>query len=165
MGCYVGIESEVARRGVLKGAAAAIGTGIGTFGMVRDNWVFDFKGRPAVAGSDDEPRLVPTQCPYCGVGCHTYLVVQDGKIVASVPDKDSPVNLGMQCIKGLTAAEAIYVDRLDQVLLRKDMSDPLTGHVSATKGSFDDDVWRDGAFLRRVEAANSPALQLPSACW
>jgi anaerobic selenocysteine-containing dehydrogenase len=137
-------EVQIARRGFLKGGAATVGTGIGTFGMVRDNWVFDFKGNAAeAAAGDEEPTLVPTQCPYCGVGCHTYMVVQDGKIVASVPDKDSSVNLGMQCIKGLTAAEAIYVDRLDKVLLRKDMSNPLTGHVSATKGRFDDDVFRE----------------------
>ena len=84
-------EAQVARRGFLKGGAAAIGTGIGTFGMVRDNWVFDFKGNIAnAAAGDEEPTLVPTQCPYCGVGCHTYMVVQDGKIVASVPDKMIP---------------------------------------------------------------------------
>ena len=137
-------EASIARRGFLKGSAATVGAGIGTFGMVRDDWVFDFKGKPAgAAESDDEPTLVPSQCPYCGVGCHTYLVVQDGKIVACVPDKDSSVNLGMQCIKGLTAAEAIYVDRLDKVLVRKDMSNPLTGHVSATKGRFDDDAFRE----------------------
>ncbi len=136
-------EKAVSRRNFVKGGSAAVGTGIGTFGMVRDNWVFDFKGRKGEAAETSEQTLVPTQCPYCGVGCHTYLVVQDGRIVASVPDKDSSVNLGMQCIKGLTAAEAIYVDRLDKVLVRKDMSNPLTGHVSKTKGRFDDDVWRE----------------------
>ncbi len=137
-------EHRVNRRKFLKGGAATVGTGIGTFGMLHDDWVFDFKGGPAAAAvGDEELTLVPTQCPYCGVGCHTYLAVQGGRIVASVPDKDSPVNLGMQCIKGLTAAEAIYVDRLTQVLVRKDMSNPLTGHVSETKGRFDDDVWRE----------------------
>lgn len=133
----------LSRRGFLKDGAAAVGTGIGTFGMLHDNWVFDFKGRPAMAAEDTEQKLVPTQCPYCGVGCHSFFVVQDGRIVASVPDKDSSVNLGMQCIKGLTASEAIYVDRLDKVLVRKDMGNPLTGRVSKTKGRFDDDVWRE----------------------
>ncbi len=137
-------EAKVNRRGFMRGGAAAIGAGIGTFGMVRDNWVFDFKGASAAAAeSGDEQTLVPTQCPYCGVGCHSYLVVRNGRIVASVPDKDSTVNLGMQCIKGLTAAEAIDVDRLNKVLVRKDMTNPLTGHLSKTKGSFDDDVWRE----------------------
>ncbi len=137
-------EQQVGRRAFLRGGATALGTGIGTFGMVKDNWVFDFKGASAAAAEGSgEQTLVPTQCPYCGVGCHSYLVVRDGRIVASVPDKDSPVNLGMQCIKGLTAAEALYVDRLDKVLVRKDMTNPMTGHVSATKGRFDDDVWRE----------------------
>ncbi len=142
---WLGLEEhKVGRRGFLKGGAALVGTGIGTFGQIRDNNIFDFKGVPAFAqGSDEDIKLVPSQCPYCGVGCHTYHVVQGGNIVASVPDKDSTVNLGMQCIKGLTASEALYVDRLDQVLIRRDMSNPLTGHLSATKGSFDDDVWRE----------------------
>jgi anaerobic selenocysteine-containing dehydrogenase len=141
--------SRVGRRGFLKGGAATVGAAIGTFGMVRDDWVFDFNGAPAQAAEEEsapEQKLVPTQCPYCGVGCHAYLVVQNGRVVASVPDKDSPVNMGMQCIKGLTAAEAIYVDRLDKVLIRKDMTNPLTGHVSATKGRFDDDVWREATW-------------------
>jgi hypothetical protein len=57
-------ESSVARRGFLKGSAATVGAGIGTFGMVRDDWVFDFKGSPAgAAESDGEPTLVPTQFP------------------------------------------------------------------------------------------------------
>ncbi|NIV48154.1 MAG: hypothetical protein GWN46_15800, partial [Gammaproteobacteria bacterium] len=30
---------------------------------------------------------------------------------------------------------------MNRVLVRKDMSDPITGHVSATKGRFDDDVF------------------------
>ncbi|MFQ5763325.1 MAG: molybdopterin oxidoreductase family protein [Rhodospirillales bacterium] len=142
---WLGIdESKVNRRRFLKGGAATIGAGIGTFGMLRDNWVFDFKGNAAhAAAAEGEQKLVPTQCPYCGVGCHSYLVVQGGRIVAAVPDKDSTVNLGMQCIKGLTAAEAIYVDRFTKVLVRKDMSNPLTGHVSKTKGRFDDAVWRE----------------------
>ena len=102
---------------------ALVGTGIGTFGTLRDNWIFDFKGNPAFAQDlGEEPRLVPSQCPYCGVGCHTYHVVQGGNVVASVPDKDSTVNLGMQCIKGLTASEALYVDRLAKVLVRRDLT-------------------------------------------
>lgn len=83
------------------------------------------------------------QCPYCGVGCATRIQVEDGRIVGMVPDQQSPVNRGVQCIKGLTAWEPTYVDRLTACLVRKDMSDPMTGHVSATKGRFDPDVWRE----------------------
>ncbi len=86
-------------------------------------------------------QLLQSACPYCGVGCGTLIQVQNGKVVGMVPDKKHPTNRGIQCIKGLNAHEPIYVDRLTSVLVRKDMSDPLRGHVSATKGRFDDDVF------------------------
>ncbi|MHC4441927.1 MAG: molybdopterin oxidoreductase family protein [Planctomycetota bacterium] len=87
-------------------------------------------------------KLLQAACPYCGVGCGTLIKVQNGKVVGMVPDKKHPTNRGIQCIKGLNAHEPIYRDRLTEVLVRKDMSDPLSGHVSATKGRFDEDVFR-----------------------
>ena len=89
-----------------------------------------------------DAKPVKTACPYCGVGCGTLIQVQDGRVVGMVPDKKHPTNRGIQCIKGLNAHEPIYRDRLTDVLVRKDMSDPLRGHVSSTKGRFDDDVFR-----------------------
>ena len=86
-------------------------------------------------------KLLQAACPYCGVGCGTLIKVENGKVVGMVPDKKHPTNKGIQCIKGLNAYEPIYKDRLTDVLVRKDMSDPLRGHVSATKGRFDDDVF------------------------
>ena len=82
----------------------------------------------------------------CGDGNNTALIaelVPNGKVVGMVPDKKHPTNRGIQCIKGLNAHEPIYVDRLTKVLVRKDMSDPLRGHVSATKGRFDDSVFQE----------------------
>ena len=62
------------------------------------------------------------QCPYCGVGCGTVIQVENGKIVSMRPDKDHPTNYGLQCIKGLTAAEPIYVDRMEgDSYVRKDV--------------------------------------------
>jgi len=88
-------------------------------------------------------RLLQAACPYCGVGCGTLIKEQDGKVVGMVPDKKHPTNRGIQCIKGLNAHEPIYRDRLTKILVRKDMSDPLRGHVSSTKGRFDDDVFKE----------------------
>ncbi len=85
-------------------------------------------------------------CPYCGVGCGTIIQTQNGRITNIVPDKDHPTNKGLQCIKELTSAEAIYVDRFTKPLIRKDMSDPLRGHVSATKGSYDRDLFREASW-------------------
>ena len=86
-------------------------------------------------------RTLLAACPYCGVGCGTMISCEGDRIVGIVPDKLHPTNKGVQCIKGLNAHEPIYQDRLTHVLVRKDMSDPLTGHVSATKGRFEEDVF------------------------
>ncbi len=99
------------------------------------------------ASKDDTGRQeLAAQCPYCGVGCATMIQAENGKIVGMVPDQQSPVNRGVQCIKGLTAWEPTYTDRLTACLVRKDMSDPLTGHVSSTKGRFDADVFRETSY-------------------
>ena len=85
-------------------------------------------------------------CPYCGVGCGTIIKVKDGKISGVVPDPKHPTNKGLQCIKGLASAEAIYVDRLTKPLIRKDMSDPIKGHLSKTKGSFNLSDFREASW-------------------
>ena len=100
-------------------------------------------------------RLLQSACPYCGVGCGTLIKEQDGKVIGMVPDKKHPTNRGIQCIKGLNAHEPIYRDRLTYALVRKDMSDPLQGHVSSTKGRFDDDVFRKVS----VEEAEEIAIE------
>jgi anaerobic selenocysteine-containing dehydrogenase len=93
------------------------------------------------AGFPGGRRTLQAACPYCGVGCGTLISCEGDRIVGIVPDKLHPTNRGVQCIKGLNAHEPIYQDRLTRVLVRKDLSDPITGHVSATKGRFDDDVF------------------------
>jgi len=129
------------RRNFMKMAA---GTGIACsftslFPGAPENYVVAAEIDPnKVAGG---VKLLQSACPYCGVGCGTLIKVQDGKVVGMVPDKKHPTNRGIQCIKGLNAHEPIYVDRLTKVLVRKDMSDPLRGHVSDTKGRFDDSVF------------------------
>ncbi len=90
-------------------------------------------------------------CPYCGVGCGTIIKTQNGRITNIVPDKDHPTNKGLQCIKGLTSAEAIYVNRLNKPLIRKDMSDPLRGKVSKTKGSFAPHLFREASWEEAEE--------------
>lgn len=96
-------------------------------------------------------KLLQAACPYCGVGCGTLIKVENGKVVGMVPDKKHPTNRGIQCIKGLNAHEPIYRDRLDKVLIRRDMSDPLRGHISGTKGRFDDEVFREGTYEEAEE--------------
>jgi len=115
-------------------------------------------GRPSEStepSSEPPVKDVPTNllsaCPYCGVGCGTKIQVENGKIVGMIPDKDHPTNKGLQCIKGLSSNEAIYVDRLTKPLIRIDHNDPLTGHESATKGRFDEAVFREASWEEAEE--------------
>ncbi|MEE8311706.1 MAG: molybdopterin-dependent oxidoreductase [Candidatus Binatia bacterium] len=98
-------------------------------------------GEALAAEGAAAPGSLLAACPYCGVGCGTVISTEGDRIVGIVPDLLHPTNRGVQCIKGLSAHEPIYRDRLSDVLVRKDMSDPETGHVSASKGRFDDDVF------------------------
>jgi anaerobic selenocysteine-containing dehydrogenase len=138
----------VTRRDVIKtvGTTAAAATALqmfpGEFVLAQD-----MPDTPLAKGK----RQLQAQCPYCGVGCGTLIQVDGDRIIGMVPDKAHPTNKGVQCIKGLNANEPIYQDRLEHCLVRKDMSDPLTGHVSATKGRFDDDVFRKASYEEAEE--------------
>ena len=103
-------------------------------------------GEKYVLKEDTAGTDILAACPYCGVGCGTIIKTKNGRITNIVPDKDHPTNRGLQCIKGLTSAEAIYVNRLTKPLIRKDMSDPLRGKVSKTKGSYDPSLFREATW-------------------
>ena len=92
------------------------------------------------------PNNILSACPYCGVGCGTMIQTEKGKIVGMVPDPKHPTNMGLQCIKGLTSNEAIYVDRLTKPLIRKDHTDILAGTESKSKGGFDPDMFREATW-------------------
>lgn len=58
-------------------------------------------------------------CRFCGVGCGIQIATENGKIVATKADADSPVNRGLNCIKGYFNGKIPYgKDRLTQPLLR-----------------------------------------------
>ena len=133
------------RRDFIKNSAFVTSAAAGAGLMVGAN--------PELEAATSNPGNSPTrttalaQCPYCGVGCGTVIQVENGKIVSMRPDKDHPTNYGLQCIKGLTAAEPIYVDRMEgDSYVRKDVwaewQKPGHGdleYISKTKGSFDDE--------------------------
>lgn len=131
------------RRDFLKSSSFITGAAAGTSLFVGSNP--ELEAAPAEKSTGRTTALA--QCPYCGVGCGTIIQVQDGKIVSMRPDKDHPTNYGLQCIKGLTAAEPIYVDRMEgEPYVRKDVweewNKPNHGdmeYISKTKGSFDEE--------------------------
>ncbi len=58
-------------------------------------------------------------CRFCGVGCSVLVGVKDGRVVATQGDPDSPVNRGVNCIKGYFLSKIMYgKDRLTRPLLR-----------------------------------------------
>ena len=59
-------------------------------------------------------------CRFCGVGCGVNVAVRDNRVVATHGDMQSPVNRGINCIKGYFLSKIMYgEDRLTQPLLRK----------------------------------------------
>lgn len=66
-------------------------------------------------------RIVPTTCPYCGVGCTLELQVKDDFIYGVTSPFDSPVNHGNLCVKGRFGVDFVHSrDRLTQPLMRVD---------------------------------------------
>jgi ferredoxin-nitrate reductase len=125
--------------------AAALSTGV-----TKTGWAVP-EGDGIELEKNESPTDIYAACPFCGVGCGTILKTKNGRITNVVPDKDHPTNKGLQCIKGLTSAEAIYVNRLNKPLIRKDMSDPLRGHVSKTKGSYAPEHFREATWEEAEE--------------
>ena len=135
---------KINRRNFIKGSAFISSAAAGTSLFVGANP--ELEAAPS-SGDSASRTTALAQCPYCGVGCGTVIQVENGKIVSMRPDKDHPTNFGLQCIKGLTAAEPIYVDRIEgDSYVRKDVWDEWNkpGHgdleyTSKTKGSFDEE--------------------------
>jgi len=138
------IKQGMSRRDFLKNSTFITGAAAGTTLMAGNNPELE----AATTAADETHRTTAlAQCPYCGVGCGTIIQAENGKIVSMRPDKDHPTNYGLQCIKGLTAAEPMYVDRMEgDSYVRKDVwaewNKPGHGdleYVSNSKGSFDEE--------------------------
>jgi anaerobic selenocysteine-containing dehydrogenase len=135
---------KTTRRNFLKSSAFITGAATGAGLYVAENPELEAATAPEAAANR---TTALAQCPYCGVGCGTIIQVENGKIVSMRPDKDHPTNYGLQCIKGLTAAEPMYVDRMEgDSYVRKDVweewNKPNHGdleYVTKTKGSFDEE--------------------------
>ncbi|MEO5376554.1 MAG: molybdopterin-dependent oxidoreductase [Magnetococcus sp. DMHC-6] len=143
---------SLGRRAFLKGSGAMVVAGTAGTSLMMNNPELVAAEAPATNVKDVKSSTSKTSyaaCPYCGVGCGTIIQTENGKITSMQPDRDHPTNKGLQCIKGLTAAEPIYVDRLEgDCYVRKDVwaewKKPGHGdieYVSKTKGAFDEELW------------------------
>ncbi len=94
----------------------------------------------ALAASKDDIRWDKAPCRFCGTGCSVLVGTKGGRIVATQGDPDSPVNRGLNCIKGYFLSKIMYgEDRLTQPLLR------MRNGVYDKEGDFTPVSW-DQAF-------------------
>ena len=84
-------------------------------------------------------RVVPTTCPYCGVGCNLELHIKNDTIYKVTSPFDGVVNHGNLCVKGRFGYDFIYnKDRVSTPLIRKIKQAP-----GARTQAFDHDRWRE----------------------
>lgn len=71
------------------------------------------------AEQNDNIKWDKAPCRFCGVGCSVLVGTNNGKVVATKGDPESPVNKGLNCIKGYFLSKIMYgKDRLTTPLLR-----------------------------------------------
>ncbi len=99
----------------------------------------------ALAKGPDDIRWDKAACRYCGTGCSVLIGTKDGRVVATQGDPDSPVNRGLNCIKGYFLSKILYgKDRLTMPLLRK------SNGTYDKNGDFEEVSW-DEAFQVMAE--------------
>ena len=55
-----------------------------------------------------QTSLIPSICPYCGVGCGLYLAVNDGRVTGIEYMPAHPTNEGALCPKGNACLDTVY---------------------------------------------------------
>jgi formate dehydrogenase alpha subunit len=84
-------------------------------------------------------RVVPTTCPYCGVGCNLELHVKDDYVYKVTSPFEAVVNHGNLCVKGRFGYDFVYnKDRVTTPLIRKKAQMP-----GARTQAFERDQWRE----------------------
>jgi formate dehydrogenase alpha subunit len=92
-------------------------------------------------------RIVPTTCPYCGVGCRLELHVKDDYIYRVTSPADNPVNHGNLCVKGRFGYDYLdHPDRVTTPLIRKTPQQP-----GARTQAFDRSEWREATWGEALE--------------
>lgn len=72
-----------------------------------------------VSSDETEIKWDKAPCRFCGTGCSVLVGTKNGRVVATQGDPQSPVNKGLNCIKGYFLSKIMYgKDRLQTPLLR-----------------------------------------------
>lgn len=71
------------------------------------------------SSKEAEVKWDKAPCRFCGTGCSVLVGTQNGRVVATQADPESPVNRGLTCIKGYFLSKIMYgKDRIQTPLLR-----------------------------------------------
>lgn len=104
---------KLRRRSVLKGQAAAMAAAAAGITLPA--------GASNVVTNREETELKwdKAACRFCGTGCSIHVATRDNRVVATHGDIKSPVNRGLNCVKGYFLSKILYgQDRLTKPLLR-----------------------------------------------
>jgi formate dehydrogenase major subunit len=110
----------------------------------------------------DPVSLVPSLCPYCGVGCGLYLAVSDGTLVGLEYMKDHPTSEGALCPKGNACLDLVYhrerllypLKKVDGRFERTSWDEALAlvaSNLERVRGTYGPDAL---AFLASAKATN-----------
>ncbi|WP_207232128.1 nitrate reductase catalytic subunit NapA [Corallincola spongiicola] len=105
---------KVTRRSFIKANAAATAAAVAgiTLPVSASNLI--------TASDQTKLKWSKAACRFCGTGCSVNVATKGGKVVATHGDIKSPVNKGLNCVKGYFLSKILYgKDRLTQPLLRK----------------------------------------------
>ncbi len=92
-------------------------------------------------------RVVPTTCPYCGVGCTLELHIKDDFIYRVTSPFDSPVNHGNLCVKGRFGYDFIYSPARVTVPLMR-VTPQTAGHRTP---AVDRSEWREVSWAEALD--------------
>jgi len=101
-------------------------------------------------------RVVPTTCPYCGVGCNLELHIKGDYIYKVTSPFDSVVNQGNLCVKGRFGYDFIYSkSRVTTPLIRRTPQAP--GHRTQ---AFDRAEWREVSWDEALDYAADRLVEI-----
>lgn len=107
-------KAKISRRDALKAKAAAVAAAAAGISLpaAAQNLVTD--------AEHTQLKWSKAPCRFCGTGCSVMVATKDNHVVATHGDVLSPVNRGLNCVKGYFLSKIMYgQDRLTQPLLRK----------------------------------------------
>lgn len=107
-------KAKISRRDALKAKAAAVAAAAAGISLPAS-------AQNLVTESEHTNlKWSKAPCRFCGTGCSVMVATKDNHVVATHGDVLSPVNRGLNCVKGYFLSKIMYgADRLTQPLLRK----------------------------------------------